>query len=115
MKNIIYNNKGIKPLVPYFQSYTSALKKIFNLLLITLLIWNVNLNSAFAQGIENRSITPYLEQVKNNVTEFTLNNGLKFIILKNHQAPIVSFVTYVDVGAVDEPEGQTGVAHYLEH
>jgi predicted Zn-dependent peptidase len=27
----------------------------------------------------------------------------------------VSFVTYADVGGVDEPDGKTGVAHFLEH
>lgn len=61
------------------------------------------------------AIQPYLDQVTESLQEFTLDNGLKFIILENHQAPVISFVTYADVGAVDEPDGQTGVAHYLEH
>ncbi len=94
------------------------IKKIISLLLITLLIWNFNLlpSEARTNNIEkSRSITPYLEQVKEKVSEFTLENDLKFIVLENHQSPTISFVTYVDVGAVDEPEGQTGVAHYLEH
>ncbi|WP_448574070.1 M16 family metallopeptidase [Trichothermofontia sp.] len=62
-----------------------------------------------------RSIQPYLDRVSRNITEFRLDNGLKFIVLENHQAPIISFVTYADVGGVDEPDGQTGVAHFLEH
>lgn len=62
-----------------------------------------------------QSIAPYLEKVISNITEFKLDNGLKFIILENHEAPVVSFVTYADVGGVDEPEGKTGVAHFLEH
>ena len=61
------------------------------------------------------SIKPYLDRVKSKVTEFKLENGMKFIVLERHQAPVVSFFTYADVGGVDEPEGQTGVAHYLEH
>jgi predicted Zn-dependent peptidase len=40
---------------------------------------------------------------------------MKFIILENHDAPVVSFVTYADVGGADEPDGKTGVAHFLEH
>jgi predicted Zn-dependent peptidase len=40
---------------------------------------------------------------------------MKFIILERHQAPVVSFVTYADVGGVDEPAGKTGVSHFLEH
>lgn len=61
------------------------------------------------------SIQPYLDRVVKNLTEFRLNNGMKFIVLERHQAPVVSFLTYADVGGVDEPNGQTGVAHFLEH
>jgi predicted Zn-dependent peptidase len=61
------------------------------------------------------SIQPYLDEAVKRVTEFRLDNGLKFIVLERHQAPVVSFVTYADVGAVDEPDGKTGMAHVLEH
>ncbi|WP_460201029.1 insulinase family protein, partial [Scytonema sp. NUACC21] len=61
------------------------------------------------------SIQPYLNRVIKQLTEFRLNNGLKFIVLERHQAPVVSFLTYADVGGVDEPNGKTGVAHFLEH
>lgn len=58
---------------------------------------------------------PYMERAMHQVTEFSLKNGMRFIIMEQHQAPIISFLTYADVGGVDEPTGQTGVAHYLEH
>ncbi|NEO00363.1 MAG: insulinase family protein, partial [Moorea sp. SIO3I7] len=61
------------------------------------------------------SIQPYLDRVIERVTEFTLDNGMKFIVLENHEAPVVSLLTYADVGGVDEPDGKTGVAHFLEH
>ncbi|MGF1481554.1 MAG: M16 family metallopeptidase [Cyanophyceae cyanobacterium] len=61
------------------------------------------------------SIQPYLDQVIESISEFTLDNGMKFIVLENHEAPVVSFVTYADVGGTDEPVGKTGVAHFLEH
>lgn len=70
---------------------------------------------AASQDRQQSSIQPYLERVTERITEFTLENGLKFIVLENHEAPLVSFVTYADVGGVDEPDGQTGVAHFLEH
>ena len=70
---------------------------------------------AAPQTQQQSSIQPYLERVTERITEFTLENGLKFIVLENHEAPLVSFVTYADVGGVDEPDGQTGVAHFLEH
>ncbi len=53
--------------------------------------------------------------VQNQVVEFTLKNGLKFIVLPRHDAPVVSFHTYVDVGAVNESRGITGLAHVFEH
>lgn len=61
------------------------------------------------------SIQPYLDRVMDQVREFRLDNGMKFIVLQRNQAPVVSFLIHADVGGADEPEGQTGVAHYLEH
>ncbi len=49
------------------------------------------------------------------LTKFTLDNGLTFLILERHEAPVVSFHTYADVGAVDEVTGFTGLAHLFEH
>lgn len=82
-----------------------------------LLTWNGL--TVIAQARETRVTAPsndsILEQVSDRITEFRLDNGMKFIVLENHQAPVVSFVTYADVGGVDEPDGKTGVAHFLEH
>jgi predicted Zn-dependent peptidase len=50
-----------------------------------------------------------------SVTEFTLDNGLTFVVVERHEAPVVSFMTYANVGSVDEPAGQTGIAHMFEH
>ena len=56
-----------------------------------------------------------LKQFEKSVTEFTLDNGLHFIVVERHDAPVVSFHTYVDAGAVDDPKGATGLAHMFEH
>ena len=53
--------------------------------------------------------------VQNQVVEHTLKNGLKFLILPRHDAPVVSFHTYVNVGGVNESRGITGLAHIFEH
>lgn len=63
----------------------------------------------------SESIQPYLDRVMQRITEFKLDNGMKFIVLERNQAPVVSFLTYADVGGANEPEGKTGVAHFLEH
>ena len=56
-----------------------------------------------------------LQEFEKNLTEFTLNNGLKFLVLERHNAPVISFRTYVDVGSVNEVTGITGMAHIFEH
>jgi predicted Zn-dependent peptidase len=53
--------------------------------------------------------------VENQVIEHTLKNGLKFLILPRHEAPVVSFHTYANVGSVNERPGITGLAHIFEH
>lgn len=55
------------------------------------------------------------DNVKNRVSEFTLPNGLKFILLEDHSVPIASFVTYANVGGSDESIGIYGISHFLEH
>jgi predicted Zn-dependent peptidase len=47
-------------------------------------------------------------QFESRVSEFTLQNGLHFIILERHNAPVVSCHTHARVGAYVEEEGSTG-------
>src|SRR5205823_2858881 len=56
-----------------------------------------------------------LKDFEKRVTEFTLGNGLHFIVLERHEAPVVSFHSYVNAGSVDDPSGETGIAHMFEH
>ena len=56
-----------------------------------------------------------LAAFEKRVTEFTLPNGLDFIVLERHEAPVVSFHTYVNAGSVDDPCDKTGLAHMFEH
>ena len=56
-----------------------------------------------------------LEDFEEKVTEFTLDNGLTFLIVERPVAPVVSFATYVNVGGANEPVGHTGMAHIFEH
>jgi predicted Zn-dependent peptidase len=56
-----------------------------------------------------------LKEFEKNVHEFTLPNGLHFIVLERRQAPVVSFHAYVNAGSVNDPAGRTGLAHMFEH
>jgi len=53
--------------------------------------------------------------LEKSVFEHSLDNGLKIIVLPRHDAPVVSLVTWVDVGGADDPKEYSGLAHMLEH
>lgn len=55
------------------------------------------------------------ENMKEGIKEKTLANGMKFIVLERHEAPVVSFHIYADVGSSQESYGITGISHLLEH
>ncbi|MFB6276603.1 MAG: M16 family metallopeptidase [Halothece sp.] len=82
---------------------------------IIFLFWGGNAISPVQAVSDPAKIQPYLEQVKNRITEYELDNGMKFLILPEKEAPVISFVTYADVGAANEEKGETGTAHFLEH
>jgi len=50
-----------------------------------------------------------------DVKEFTLANGMQFLVLERHEAPVFSTVLRYKVGSVDERPGITGMAHLCEH
>jgi len=56
-----------------------------------------------------------LADIEKRVTEFDLANGMHFIVYERHGAPVASFVSHVDAGAVDDPTGAKGIAHMFEH
>ena len=49
------------------------------------------------------------------VTQFTLGNGMQVIIQPERRAPTAVHMLWVRVGAMDEVDGVSGVAHVLEH
>ena len=55
------------------------------------------------------------KDLEGKVVEKTLPNGLKVILLPRPLAPVTSFVTYADVGGVNEQQNATGLAHIFEH
>lgn len=46
---------------------------------------------------------------------YTLSNGMGLIIKPDHRAPTAVHMLWVRVGAMDEVDGTSGVAHLLEH
>ena len=68
-----------------------------------------------AGAVPSRSPAATLRALEARVSSFQLDNGLRFVVCERHQAPIFNAHLYADVGAFDEVEGSTGLAHLLEH
>jgi len=83
---------------------TGVMKRVKTVWLSAALAW-----ALFPAAAQN------LKEFEKKVTEFTLPNGLHFILAERHEAPVVSFHTYVNAGSVDDPSGETGIAHMFEH
>jgi zinc protease len=56
-----------------------------------------------------------LPAVADEVTTFTLENGLEAVVIEDHRAPVVTHMLWYRVGAADEEAGTSGIAHFLEH
>ena len=44
-----------------------------------------------------------------------LDNGLEVVVVPDTRAPVVTHMVWYRVGAADEPQGKSGIAHFLEH
>ncbi|MDR3528832.1 MAG: pitrilysin family protein, partial [Rhizomicrobium sp.] len=47
--------------------------------------------------------------------QFVLQNGLQVVVVPDHRAPVVTQLVVYKVGAVDDPPGVSGLAHFFEH
>lgn len=57
----------------------------------------------------------YVENDPAKARIYTLNNGLKVYLAQNHDEPRIQTYIPVRTGSNNDPEDNTGLAHYLEH
>src|SRR5262245_59717638 len=50
-----------------------------------------------------------------DVVKHRLANGMTVLLVERRDVPVVATYLQFDVGGVDDPKGQTGIAHLLEH
>src|SRR5690554_5548781 len=80
-------------------------KKVLGVLL--LIVLSVS-SIGFAQSVDPHStLTPIKMQV--------LDNGMRVIVKEIPSYPIVTVNVWVNAGAIDDPEGLSGLAHFFEH
>ncbi len=59
--------------------------------------------------------TSTAEQIKLDLKEHRLKNGLRLILNEDHSSPIISFQVWYNVGSRNERPGITGISHLFEH
>ncbi len=87
------------------------MKHALQKLKIVIIGFEIILIALASKPVEAQDLAAFEKQM----TEFTLDNGLKFLVLERHEVPVVSFHIHADVGSVDEVKGITGLAHLFEH
>ena len=78
-------------------------RRIF-LLILPVVLFTVTL--AHAQDVAS---------FEKRVTVHKLSNGLTLIVCQRPEAPVFSFFTIVNAGSVQDPGGESGIAHMFEH
>src|ERR1039457_2093929 len=56
-----------------------------------------------------------LKSFEKRITVKVLPNGLTLVICERHDAPVFSYATFIDAGDVNDPTGESGLAHMFEH
>lgn len=99
------------PYPPYCPGALSKRARPLGFALGGVLAFMLALPAMAQSGPEPADSEPPLYQVET----FTLDNGLRVVLVENDIAPVVHHMMWYAVGAADEPPGQSGIAHFLEH
>ena len=60
-------------------------------------------------------LQPSAALADDQVTHFTLDNGMDVVVIEDHRVPVVVHMVWYRAGSADEPAGASGIAHFLEH
>jgi len=71
------------------------------------------LTLGFAAGLGARAQD--LKSFEQRITTKVLPNGLTLIICERKDAPVFSYTTFINAGDVNDPSGESGLAHMFEH
>ncbi|HMB12896.1 MAG TPA: insulinase family protein, partial [Roseovarius sp.] len=51
-----------------------------------------------------------MAETTEQVTSFTLDNGMQVVVIEDHRAPVVTHMVWYRAGSADERPGVSGVA-----
>jgi predicted Zn-dependent peptidase len=70
---------------------------------------------AAALGVLAGARAQDLKSFEQHITTKVLPNGLTLIVCERPDAPVFSYSTFIDAGDVNDPSGESGLAHMFEH
>jgi predicted Zn-dependent peptidase len=68
-----------------------------------------------AMGAGVAAMAQDLKSFEQRITTKVLPNGLTILICERPEAPVFAYTTFVDAGDVNDPSGESGLAHMFEH
>jgi predicted Zn-dependent peptidase len=77
--------------------------------------WGVLLAVALTAMAVHGALGQDLKSFEQRITTKVLPNGLTLLICERPDAPVFSYTTYIDAGDVNDPSGDSGLAHMFEH
>jgi len=75
----------------------------------------LGLAAAMAFAGARTSQSQDLKSFERRITTKVLPNGLTLIVCERPEAPVFSYTTFIDAGGVNDPSGESGLAHMFEH
>lgn len=89
--------------------------KITKISLFILFLISVNYATSMLYAETKADIHTIRDHMVSRIKKYTLDNGLRIILMKNGTTPTVAAYLKLGVGSANEPFGQAGTAHFLEH
>lgn len=77
--------------------------------------WRVYLAVALTAMVARSGLGQDLKSFEQRTTTKVLPNGLTLLVCERPEAPVFSYSTFVDAGDVNDPTGDSGLAHMFEH
>lgn len=71
--------------------------------------------SAYSVSVLGDSLESIIADYAERITEYNLDNGMRFLILEDSSAPVVAFHVQVNAGSVYEGPWERGANHLIEH
>ena len=78
-------------------------------------LWRGFLALMLAATAAHGAFAQDLKSFEQKITTKVLPNGLTLIICERPEAPVFSYSTFIDAGDVNDPTGESGLAHMFEH